>query len=144
MAYGIVGSKISGLDEKFSSHKEATAAAADRAGSGGQGGAIGATQESIVALEFEDALEFVTVVDIESAMQSDVDGAVDEDVDELLARSPDDVQSAHQQIVKAKRVDEPFAGGGTPFPVGSWVVDFGDRVASFTHSDFEKSFSTAG
>lgn len=104
------------------SHSEAVRAAQDRADPGSSM-ALKPTAGVVIAFEFDDAAEFVSTVDVDQAMAADVAASANPDeVAELMRRTPDEVEQAHAETVRAKQVDSPFEHRGEKFPAGSWVV----------------------
>ena len=144
MAYSVVGNAV--LDngktiDQGSEHGDAVRAAQDRAK---PSSAVGFRQTAnlVVAVDFEDAAPFLSIVDVEAAIAADV--AVESDaeaVNALLRRNAAEVESAHQVEVAVKFPDHPFEHAGREYAAGDAVVRYEDgTIEAFALADFAKLF----
>lgn len=129
----------------FDSHKDAVEAAQGMIDGAKSRATVRATAFAEIALNFEKASDFVTIVDVDTARASDLAAESDESVIKaLMRRKPADVVVAHQQSVRAMAVDRPFTFKGNQFLEGDFVVLNSDGgVEAHSAEDFAKLFKAS-
>ena len=126
----------------FGSPSEAKRAAREMVAPAGS--TVESTAFSIIAMDFEDAGEFWSVVNVDAAMQSDLESETDDEVVKLLTkRTAAQVERAHRRSAAAKQVDRSFSHRGKSYGAGHYVVRDGESTLVLSAEDFELQYRPA-